>query len=76
MFGGLVGGALLMAAAGVTASVHVVAGEVAKVVRQVAGEVGADLVILGRTTESGMLGRLRSNSYAIVRESPCAVLSI
>jgi nucleotide-binding universal stress UspA family protein len=65
-----------MAAAGVTASVHVVAGEVAKVVRQVAGEVGADLVILGRTTESGMLGRLRSNSYAIVRESPCAVLSI
>jgi nucleotide-binding universal stress UspA family protein len=65
-----------MAAAGVTATVHVVAGEVAKVVRQVAGEVGADLVILGRTTESGMLGRLRSNSYGIVRESPCAVLSI
>jgi len=65
-----------MAAAGVTATVHVVAGEVAKVVRQVAGEVGADLVVLGRTTESGILGRLRSNSYAIVRESPCAVLSI
>jgi nucleotide-binding universal stress UspA family protein len=65
-----------MAAAGVTATVHVVAGEVAKVVRQVAGEFGADLVVLGRTTESGILGRLRSNSYAIVRESPCAVLSI
>jgi nucleotide-binding universal stress UspA family protein len=65
-----------MATAGVTASVHVVAGEPAKVVRQVAGEVGAELVVLGRTTESGMLGRLRSNSYAIVRDSPCAVLSI
>ena len=65
-----------MAAAGVTASVHVVAGEPAKVVRQVAGEVGADLVVLGRTTESGVLGRLRSNSYAIVRDSPCTVLSV
>jgi nucleotide-binding universal stress UspA family protein len=65
-----------MAAAGVEATLHVVAGEVAKVVRQVASEVGADLVVLGRTTETGILGRLRTNSYSIVREAPCAVLSI
>lgn len=65
-----------MAAAGIDAPLHVVAGEVAKVVKQVASEVGADLVVLGRTTETGILGRLRTNSYAIVRESPCAVLSI
>ncbi len=65
-----------MATAGVEATLQVVAGEVAKVVRQVAGEVGADLVVLGRTTETGFLGRLRTNSYAIVREAPCAVLSI
>lgn len=65
-----------MAAAGIAGTVHVVAGEVAKVVRQVASEVGAELVVLGRTTESGILGRLRTNSYAIVREAPCAVLSI
>lgn len=65
-----------MAEAGVEATLHVVAGEVAKVVRQVAGEVGAELVVLGRTTEIGILGRLRTNSYAIVREAPCAVLSI
>ncbi len=65
-----------MAAAGVEATLQVVAGEVAKVVRQVAEECGADLVVLGRTTETGILGRLRTNSYAIVREAPCAVLSI
>lgn len=65
-----------MASAGVEATLHVVAGEVAKVVRQVASELDADLVVVGRTTETGILGRLRTNSYAIVREAPCAVLSI
>jgi nucleotide-binding universal stress UspA family protein len=36
---------------------------------------GADLVIIGRTAP-GPLGRLRAQSYAIVRESPCPVLSV
>jgi nucleotide-binding universal stress UspA family protein len=34
----------------------------------------ADLVVIGR--DQGTLGRLRGNAYAIIRESPCAVLSI
>lgn len=63
-------------AAGGTATVHVVAGEVAKVVRTVAEKVNADLVILGRHSDSSLLGRLRTNSYAIVREAPCPVLSV
>jgi nucleotide-binding universal stress UspA family protein len=58
------------------ASVHVIPGEAAKVVRAVAEEVHADLVILGRHMDKSFLGRLRTHSYAIVRESPCPVLSV
>ena len=36
---------------------------------------GADLVVIGRTAP-GPLGRLRGQSYAIIRESPCPVLSV
>jgi nucleotide-binding universal stress UspA family protein len=62
--------------AGATAVVHVVPGEAAKVVRQVAEDVKADLVVIGRHVDKSFLGRLRTHSYAIVRESPCPVLSI
>lgn len=63
-------------AAAATATVHVIPGEAAKVVRQLADEVGANLVILGRHLDKSILGRLRTHSYAIVRESPCPVLSL
>lgn len=64
------------AAAGATATVHVIAGEPAKVVQSVAEQIEADLVVLGRHMDTSLLGRLRTHSYAIVRESPCPVLSI
>jgi nucleotide-binding universal stress UspA family protein len=50
--------------------------EAAKVVRAVAEDIHADLVILGRHLDKSLLGRLRTHSYAIVRESPCPVLSV
>lgn len=62
--------------AGATAEVHVIPGEAAKVVRQVAENLQADLVILGRHTDKSLLGRLRTHSYAIIREAPCPVLSL
>jgi len=62
--------------AAATATVHVIPGEAAKVIRQVAEEVNANLVILGRHLDQSFLGRLRTHSYAIVRESPCPVLSL
>jgi len=65
-----------LAAANAEASIHVLAGDPAKVVRNVAEMVKADLVILGRHTDNNFLGRLRTHSYAIVRESPCPVLSL
>jgi len=50
-------------------------GEVAHVVRAAAEESQANLVVIGRG-HAGVLGRLRANAYAIIRESPCAVAAI
>jgi nucleotide-binding universal stress UspA family protein len=63
------------AKAGFKGSVIVRGGEVAKVVDTAAKEFEADLVLIGRTQHHGF-GRLRTHSYAIIRESPCPVLSI
>jgi len=61
---------------GSNAGVILEPGEIAAVVREVAQRVGADLVVIGRHPESGLFGRLRSHAYAIVRESPCPVVSV
>ena len=50
-------------------------GEVAAAVRAAAEESHADLVVIGRS-HGGVLGRLRANAYAIVREAPCPVAAI
>jgi nucleotide-binding universal stress UspA family protein len=36
----------------------------------------ADMVVIGRGASSGMLGRLRTNAYSIIRQSPCPVVSV
>lgn len=36
----------------------------------------ADVLVMGRSPESGALGRMRDLSYAVVRDSPCGVLSL
>jgi nucleotide-binding universal stress UspA family protein len=41
-----------------------------------ASELEADLVVIGRGSSGGMLGRLRTNAYSIIRQSPCPVVSI
>jgi nucleotide-binding universal stress UspA family protein len=51
-------------------------GEVAKVVRTAAESTKADLVVIGRHSSSGVLGRLHADAYSIVRESPCPVVSV
>jgi nucleotide-binding universal stress UspA family protein len=56
--------------------VRIEAGEVPHVARDIAEEIGADLLIIGRGHTHGLLGRLRTNAYAILRESPCPVLAI
>jgi nucleotide-binding universal stress UspA family protein len=59
----------------VPATLIVESGEIARVVDAAARTTGADLLVIGRSRQHG-LGRLRTHSYAIIRESPCPVLSI
>ncbi len=59
--------------AGTEADVFVEAGDAPKAVRTVAETTRADLVVIGRSPSGG---RLRTNAYGIIRESPCPVLSV
>jgi nucleotide-binding universal stress UspA family protein len=66
----------LQRVAGATAEVLFEAGPVVEVVRNAAMTQKSNLVVIGRHESAGLLGRLRANSYAIVRESPCPVVSV
>jgi nucleotide-binding universal stress UspA family protein len=68
--------AKLQAGASTKLEASVVAGGVGPVVRQVAEEQRADLVVIGRGVMHATFGRLRSKAYEIIRESPCPVLSL
>jgi len=46
------------------------------VIREAAMETDADLVVIGRGHAQDRLGRIRTHTYSIVHESPCAVLSV
>jgi nucleotide-binding universal stress UspA family protein len=62
--------------AGTNLEVSVEGGAVSRVVLEAAAESDADLVVTGRGKLHKTFGRLRSNGYAIIRDSPCPVLSI
>jgi nucleotide-binding universal stress UspA family protein len=51
-------------------------GEVSKTVAGLGGELKADLVVIGRKAEAGVLGRLEMTAYSIIRQSPCPVVSV
>lgn len=61
---------------GVQAEVLVDTGEAHKLVAGIAADKQADLLVIGRSTAKGIIGRLRAVAYAIVRESPCPVVSV
>ena len=62
--------------AGIEAPLCVDAGNIAQSVCEDAREHGADLVVIGRGVSQGALGRLRTHAHAIIRQSPCPVISI
>jgi nucleotide-binding universal stress UspA family protein len=66
----------LQTAAGTTARVFISAGDSAKVIADAASDSGADLLVIGRHDATGIAGYLRQNAYAILRDSPCPVISI
>jgi nucleotide-binding universal stress UspA family protein len=67
---------ILQTAAGTAGPVFVNSGDPAEVVACAAKDFDADLVVIGRHSGKGIAGHLRHNAYAIVRNSPCPVISI
>jgi len=51
-------------------------GDAPRVVCTAAQRLGADVLVIGRGSAAGMFGRLRTNAYAIIRQSPCPVISV
>jgi nucleotide-binding universal stress UspA family protein len=58
------------------AEVIIDGGDPPKVVCRTAERVHADLLVIGRGSAAGIFGRLRTNAYAIIRQSPCPVVSV
>lgn len=58
------------------AEVMVEGGDPPKAVCRAAGRFRADLLVIARGSAAGVSGRLRTNAYAIIRGSPCAVVSV
>ena len=68
--------AKLLADCGAKAQVVIRGGDPAHVVHDVSLEKEADVVVIGRGSATGGFGRLRTHSYAIVRHTPCPVISV
>jgi nucleotide-binding universal stress UspA family protein len=66
----------LIGRVGTQAKVRIEGGDPACVIRQIAGEESADLVVIGRGSAGEGLGRLRSHAYSVIRTSPCPVVSV
>jgi nucleotide-binding universal stress UspA family protein len=51
-------------------------GDPPRTVSSLALQVGADVLVIGRGSAAGVFGRLRTNAYSIIRQSPCPVVSV
>jgi nucleotide-binding universal stress UspA family protein len=51
-------------------------GDPPQVVCRAAERFQGDMLVIGRGSAAGLFGRLRTNAYAIIRQSPCAVVSV
>ncbi len=61
---------------GANAEVVVESGDAPHAVCSVAERLPADVLVIGRGSAAGIFGRLRTNAYAIIRQSPCPVVSV
>jgi nucleotide-binding universal stress UspA family protein len=66
----------LKRALSVEADVVVETGDPSGVVCELARRLPASLLVIGRGSAAGVFGRLRTNAYAIIRQSPCPVASV
>ena len=63
-------------AAGSHAPVRIATGAIKDTLTEEADRLHADVLVMGRSPQSGALGRMRDLSYAVVRDAPCPVLSV
>ena len=54
----------------------VVMGGITDVICAEASRLKADLLVIGRASGAGILGRLTEHAYAIIRASPCPAVSV
>src|SRR5258707_1100753 len=66
----------LQVAAGSRALVNIASGSIKHLLTEQARPFRADVLMIGRSPQSGALGRLRDLSYAIARDAPCPVLCV
>jgi nucleotide-binding universal stress UspA family protein len=62
--------------ASVEATLLVESGEPARAICALADKLQAGVLVIGRGSAAGSFGRLRTNAYAIIRQSPCPVVSV
>jgi nucleotide-binding universal stress UspA family protein len=62
--------------AGTTVEASFPMGTITEAVCEEARKQGADLLVLGRGSNQGVLGRLTEHAYAIIRQSPCPAVSV
>jgi len=66
----------LRSGTGLPARIFIRPGEPAAAIAKTASDFDADLLVIGRHSGTGIGGYLRRHSYAIIRGSPCPVVSI
>jgi nucleotide-binding universal stress UspA family protein len=66
----------LQSAASSHAPVSIAIGPIRDMLTEAARRLRADVLVIGRSPQSGVLGRSRDLSYAIARDAPCPVLSV
>ena len=66
----------LQSSASSHALVSIAVGLIRDMLTETAGRLRADVLVIGRSPQSDVLGRLRDLSYTIAREAPCPVLSV
>jgi nucleotide-binding universal stress UspA family protein len=68
--------ASLKEALGIQAAIEIVRGDAGHAVAQAVGAAKADLLVIGRSISQPLAGRLTTDAYAIIRQSPCPVISL
>jgi nucleotide-binding universal stress UspA family protein len=66
----------LQSSSGVDADLLLEVGEPSPAICGAASRLKSDVLVIGRGSAAGVFGRLRTNAYAIIRQSPCPVVSV